>query len=410
MPDNAPRVLIVGSSFGFPYGQGAASRAYMYAKALQHAGAEVRVVSLVKPSLGDDEEGEAVSGVYEGIPHEYACGTRLRPSSFLGRRLLGVRLVLRTYRLIASSSREARGRCVVLIYSGAAEWIAALTVMARMSSAVAVLDLCEYPLVKHTHSFKGLVLRETRRAILYPALDGIITISTYLDQYVAAGRRPPARLLVPVMVDSDAFDASPSASRTSGRHVVYCGALGRSDEVTRAVRSFAEIAEDFPEADLILIGYGPPAREAQIKALVRELGLEKRVRFTGDVRREELPRLFAAAEVFVLPRPAGVFSIAGLPNKLGEYLAAARPVVVNANGDIPRYLEHDVSAYLVDPHDEELFTFRLRYALEHRDEAAAVGARGRAVAVREFDYRRHGARLVDFFSSLLARRTNRDDA
>ena len=84
--------------------------------------------------------------------------------------------------------------------------------------------------------------------------------------------------------------------------------------------------------------------------------------------------------------------------------------MVNANCDIPRYLEDDVSAYLVDPHDEELFTFRLRYALEHRDEAAAVGAWGRAVAVREFDYRRHGSRLVDFFSSLLARRTNRDDA
>ena len=116
--------------------------------------------------------------------------------------------------------------------------------------------------------------------------------------------------------------------------------------------------------------------------------------FAGDVKREELPALFATAEVFVLPRPPGVFSIAGLPNKLGEYLASGRPVVVNANGDIPRYLQDGVSAYLVDPADEAAFTARLRYVLEHRDEAAAVGARGREVAVREFDYRRHGARLV----------------
>ena len=50
MAESPLRVLIVGTSFGFPYGQGAASRVYMYAKALQSAGAEVRVVSLLTPS------------------------------------------------------------------------------------------------------------------------------------------------------------------------------------------------------------------------------------------------------------------------------------------------------------------------------------------------------------------------
>ena len=179
------------------------------------------------------------------------------------------------------------------------------------------------------------MLREVRRVLAYSALDGIIPISSYLDQYAATSPRPPARLLVPVMVDTDLFRAALPEPVQDLRRVVYCGALGRYEEVERAVRSFAQVAADLHDVELVLVGYGPPVREAQAKALVRELGLEKRVAFAGDVRREELPALFATAEVFVLPRPAAVFSIAGLPNKLGEYLASGRPVIVNANGDIP---------------------------------------------------------------------------
>ena len=401
------KVLIVGTSFSFPYGQGAASRVFMYAKALQHAGADVRVVSLLHPQGDPGAAAEPVAGVHDGIPYEYAWGTRERHPSYLGRKLLAARAARHTLDLISTASRETRGRCVVLIYAGAAEWIVALTAMARMGGAVAVLDLCEYPSAIHLRSVKAFVLREARRTVAFSALDGIIPISTYLDQYVATTPRPPARLLVPVMVDTDLFRPASPGSRPDVRRVVYCGALGRLEEVSRAVKSFADVADDIDDAELVLIGDGPRDRVAQARALVRDLGLEERVRFAGDVKREELPRLFATAEVFVLPRPAGVSSIAGLPNKLGEYLAAGRPVIVNANGDVPRYLDDGVHAYVVDPNDEAAFATRLRCVLEHRGEAAAVGLRGREVAVTEFDYRRHGERLVEFLSYLIARRAER---
>jgi glycosyltransferase involved in cell wall biosynthesis len=402
------KVLIIGSSFGFPYGQGATGRVYGYARALRHAGAEVSVISLAVPTRDDEVSDAPLSGVYEGIPYEYACGTRVRPASFLRRRALRLRALARVHSLIAQATRESHGRCVVLIYTGAAEWIVTLTAMARTCGAAAVLDLAEYPVAHYLRSYKALLLREARRTLAYAALDGIIPISTYLDQYVAASPRPPASLLVPLMVDTDLFNGSPPATGSVVRRVLYCGALGRNDEVERAVRSFAQAADDLPEAELLLVGYGPHDRVAQARDLVHELGLDERVTFTGDVRREELPVLYASAEVFVLPRRAAVFAVAGLPNKLGEYLASGRPVVVNANGDIPRYLVDGVSAYLVDPTDEAAFAARLRYVLEHRDEAAAVGARGREVAVREFDYRRHGTRLVEFFSCLVERRDGGD--
>ncbi len=403
MAETPLRILIAGTSFGFPYGQGAATRVYMYAKALQSAGAQVLVASLALPSR-DETTDEPASGVYDGVPYEYACGTRVRPRSFIGRRLLRVRRLLRLCTLALWMAKGSPGRSAVLIYSNSTFWTAALVLLARRSGAVVLLDLCEYPRPGGLGSFRARLQRATHRAFLYPSLDGVVTISTYLEEFVAAGPRPPAGIVVPVMVDTDLF-APGTETRAPGRQVVYCGALGRYEEVERVITSFAQAADGLPDTGLLLVGYGPPERVARAEALVRRLGLEKTVRFAGDVRREDLPGLFADAEVFVLPRAPGVIAVAGLPNKLGEYLSAARPVVVNANGDIPRYLDDGVSAYLVEPGDEAAFTARLRYVLEHPVEAASVGRRGREVAVREFDYRRHGARLAEFIASLAADRT-----
>ena len=68
------------------------------------------------------------------------------------------------------------------------------------------------------------------------------------------------------MVDTDLFAPPPAATARGRRRVVYCGALGRHEEVERALRSFAAAAVDLPDAELVLVGYGPPPREAQAES------------------------------------------------------------------------------------------------------------------------------------------------
>jgi glycosyltransferase involved in cell wall biosynthesis len=128
--------------------------------------------------------------------------------------------------------------------------------------------------------------------------------------------------------------------------------------------------------------------------------LAERVDFTGQVVREDLVGLLSSARVLVLPRPAGAFSQAGLPTKVGEYLASARPVVVTANGDIGLYLRDGVDAYLVPPDDLAAFGERLRYVLGHPDEATEVGRRGRQAAQMHFDPVVHGRRILEYVREL----------
>lgn len=396
-------VLILGTEFDFPQGQGASTRVYLYAKGMVEAGADVRVVSLLQPALGPSGDDGPALGTYDGLAYEYACGTRVRPASFLRRRWLSLRRAVRIVSLVREVATRSSGRYVLLVYSHKTSWIAGLALLARFTGGASVWDLCEFPLVNRPRTIQTSVHRAVRMFLVCRLCDGVIPISTYLESYVkqTPGATLPM-LRVPVMVDPALFSrVADVASPQGARRVLYCGTLRRVDEVETVMRIFAEATLGLPDVRLTIVGGGPAQARIRADSFARSLDLAGRVELLERIEREELAARMLAAEVLVLPRAAGLFSQAGLANKLGEYLASGRPVVVTATGDVGLYLDDGVDAYLVEPGDDATFAARLRYALEHPDEAAAVGARGREVAQREFDYRVHGARLFAFMSSLV---------
>jgi len=113
-----------------------------------------------------------------------------------------------------------------------------------------------------------------------------------------------------------------------------------------------------------------------------------------------VPGVLAGADVLVLPRSLGEFSQAGFPNKLGEYLASGRPVVVTKVGDIPNYLVDGQSAFLVDPDDCDAFARALVSALTDPAQAEVIGARGQAVARQLLASPMVARRIADFIAQL----------
>jgi len=115
------------------------------------------------------------------------------------------------------------------------------------------------------------------------------------------------------------------------------------------------------------------------------------------VSQADMPRYLQGAAVLVLARPSSVQAEYGFPTKLPEYLATGRPVLATRVGDIPRYLQDGVNAFLVEPDDVAAFAERLEYILAHPDEAREVGQRGRSLTMREFSNTFQAGRLASFF-------------
>jgi len=118
----------------------------------------------------------------------------------------------------------------------------------------------------------------------------------------------------------------------------------------------------------VLVGHVSPAARA---ALTRRLdsALHELVRFTGYVRDEDLPALYAAAEVFVYP---SLYEGFGLP--VLEAMASGTPVVTSAVSSLPEVAGN--AALLVNPYSVDAIAVALGEVLESRELRGDLRERG----------------------------------
>lgn len=154
--------------------------------------------------------------------------------------------------------------------------------------------------------------------------------------------------------------------------VLFIGRMERRKGVFEAVRAIAEVRDEQPGANLILVGDGPMLGQA--KQLAHELGAP--CEFRGSLPLAQLRELYASATVFCAP---------SLENEsfglvLLEAMAAALPVVAS---DLPGYrglLDDGRAGVLVPPGDAESLARALCRLLADavaREQLASAG-RGRA--------------------------------
>lgn len=154
-----------------------------------------------------------------------------------------------------------------------------------------------------------------------------------------------------------------------GRHVYYKG--------------FAYLIRALPlapQVHVLLGGKGPLS--AQLAALARALGVERRLYFVGRIPEEQLPAYYHACDVYCMPsvERAEAFGIVQR-----EAMAAARPVVCCALGNGVNYVNRDGETGLaVPPKDPPALAAALQRL--HADPAlrARLGEQGRRRAFGEF--------------------------
>jgi glycosyltransferase involved in cell wall biosynthesis len=159
--------------------------------------------------------------------------------------------------------------------------------------------------------------------------------------------------------------------------------------VDLAIEAFAAIESDFPAATLVLVGDGPAS--VTYKARARELGLESRIVFTGDLV-NPAPAIAGADVAVLASRQEG-----GVPLAVLEALALAVPVVATTVGGVPEIIESGVNGELVPSEDVGALASALAIVGADLERARALGAAGRQLVQREFSIER----MVDRYEAVL---------
>ncbi|MGC9162608.1 MAG: glycosyltransferase [Thiomonas sp.] len=133
---------------------------------------------------------------------------------------------------------------------------------------------------------------------------------------------------------------------------------------------------------------------APLTQQVRELGLDRCVRFTG--MRQDIPRLVAALDVFVMSS-----HWEGLPIALLEAMASARAVLCTRVGGIPDVVVDGDNGLLVDAQDPPALAQGLDRLLQDAALRRRLGQRARETVMARFDVSRTAAAYNQLHSQAL---------
>ncbi len=165
---------------------------------------------------------------------------------------------------------------------------------------------------------------------------------TAVTEALAARVRPLGRPVEVLWggVDPEVFTAPPppDGERLT---VGYAGNFRPYQGLPVLVEAVARAGPDF---ELLMVG-DPSGGESVVDRARTALG--SRLRLHEPVPYAEIPRVLAAADVLVVPRPVSRSARFGFPSKLPEYLALGRPVVVTDVGEQARVVEHQVTGLVV---------------------------------------------------------------
>jgi glycosyltransferase involved in cell wall biosynthesis len=240
--------------------------------------------------------------------------------------------------------------------------------------------------------------RRIRDAVLSFAarfIDRFLAIGTAnRDYYRALGVPEPKIFDVPYTVDNERFIAAARLSddeRVAVRQrfglppdrpvVLFASKLIARKHPDDVVRAVARLRDEGVMASLLFIGAGE--LEATLRSLVVEYNLTGLVSFGGFVNQSELPKVYAASDVFVLPaenEPWGLI--------VNEVMCAGVPVIVASEvGCVPDLVHDGRNGLLMQAGDVASLTAALRRLLVDDRERVAMGQKGLEM-IRDWSYER----------------------
>ncbi|MHC4850584.1 MAG: glycosyltransferase family 4 protein [Planctomycetota bacterium] len=133
------------------------------------------------------------------------------------------------------------------------------------------------------------------------------------------------------------------------------------------LEAFANVADEFPDALLVLAGGGSDLPRLRWRAA--ELGVQGKVRMPGPIR--PIRDLYAATDVFCMSS-----FHEGLANACLEASAAGLPQIVSAVGGLPEIVADGVTGAVVPAGDVEALALALRRYLADEELRRVAGAAG----------------------------------
>lgn len=386
----------------FPNGMAAVNRIKCYAKAITEQGVECEVLIFTRTEkYGKAPRNMSGKGVSdEGIPFCYIGGTPLRGENVFIRQINDRLDKWNTLRYLKRHLSE--GDIVFMYYEDVCFSLKLINV-AHSRGAVVVRDLCELPYGTGAETRTAVLRRKKTLEKQFPLLDGIIPISDALLHLAQKYANKHCKFLkVPIMVDFEKYALEERSSEADVPYIFHSGTLyEQKDGILGMITAFGQaVARTNTPVKFVSTGTienSPHAEE--IRRLIVSYHLEDKLVFTGYLSEEELKDYLSKASMVIINKYKTQQNRYCFSTKLGEYLAAEKPVIITNVGEAMNWLDNQ-TAYIVESHDVNGLADKIVYVLQHTNESLERAKRGKELCKKNFDYRSWGKSMCAFLSDI----------
>jgi len=154
-----------------------------------------------------------------------------------------------------------------------------------------------------------------------------------------------------------------------------------------------------PHLPLKLLIVGGGTQESYLKRLVKTLGIEDSVVFTGMIPYDEVPLYHNMLTVYAALSRSESFGVAVL-----EASACAKPVVVYDVGGLKEVVKDQVSGFVIPYGNTGGVVEAFEKLVENPGLAQVLGQNGRERVIRYYNWKDNVARMIDVYNNMINRK------
>jgi len=248
-------------------------------------------------------------------------------------------------------------------------------------------------------------LSEWLERFLYRSADRIMVNSPGFVAHVET-RSGRTVELIPNGADPAMFDPSNSGAEYRRAHhledkyvVMYAGAHGISNDL-EVVLEAARLLADLPQVVIVLVGDGKEKHALMARAAAMSLA---NVSFLPPVPKAEIAEALAAADACIaILKPLEEYKTT-YPNKVFDYMAAGRPVVLAIDGVIRDVVEAAGCGFFAQPGDAGALADAIRKLAGHPEQSREMGLAGRRYLEQNFSREKMADKLIALLEEMCRR-------
>lgn len=392
------RVFIL-TAVSFPYGMAPTKRITCYAKALTETGVECEVISFRRT---ENINNQTRKGSFEGVKFRYIGRKSLRPKN----KLMGVIVDcidhLHMLWFLISVLKESD---VVFSYGSTYHFGNMLIMATHIKKAIFVRDLVEIPEVTSLETNRIKRIRKKELQTQFPRYDGVVAISDALtklaEQYVC---NKNTIIKVPILVEYDKYYLPNKSGEADVPYIFHAGTLTeQKDGFVGLVEAFGRVTQMLNDP-LLLISTGTlnsSIHRNELKAIIKKYNLEDKLLFTGYLTEQELRDYLAKSSLVIINKYRTEQNVYCFSTKLGEYMAAGKPVIITNVGEAINWLTDGWDSIIIEPEDSNILADTIVKVMKDGLLRNQIGTNARLTCKQAFHYSNYGDTLKMFFEQLI---------